>query len=177
MKIKSDNAWKMLITLPGTEKILVNVDPLLTIDVLTQLWPTGGPWQKFPSILFPLPPNPGSSAIATGGRGAMILTGLHWAHPRPVGGASSQVPHAKLRPVGQSGMFCVAMVGKFAPPFSAPEGAVSLQPHRNCEAVSPHPQGARSFQVKSNSGVTGQNSCSSGRPWPGGQGCQALGLT
>lgn len=37
MKIKSDNAWKMLITLPGTEKILVNVDPLLTIDVLTQL--------------------------------------------------------------------------------------------------------------------------------------------
>lgn len=94
MKIKSDNAWKMLIPLPGTEKILVNVDPLLTIDVLTQLWPTGGPRQKSPSILFPIPPNPGSNAIATGGRGAMILTGLHWAHARPVGGDSSQVPHA-----------------------------------------------------------------------------------
>lgn len=68
IRLKSDNAYKMLIPLPGTEEIVIKVDLLLNIDFLAQCWLIVGPQQKFPSSLFPITPNPGGTAMATGGR-------------------------------------------------------------------------------------------------------------
>lgn len=38
IRLKSDNAYKMLIPLPGTEEIVIKVDLLLNIDFLAQCW-------------------------------------------------------------------------------------------------------------------------------------------
>lgn len=68
MKIRSDNAYKILSPLPGTENVLVNVDLLflLNIDFLAQCRLIASPQQKFPSFLFPSTPNPGGDIIAAG---------------------------------------------------------------------------------------------------------------
>lgn len=69
MKIRSENAYKILLARPETETVLVNADVLflLNIDFLAQCRLIASPQQKFPSFFFPNAPNPGGDTIATGG--------------------------------------------------------------------------------------------------------------
>lgn len=104
MKIKPSNGYKMLIPGPGTEKVLVNVNLLssLNIDFLAQCWLIASAEGSFLS----LPHHPKPTRHHHGHRwwdNYLIPTWSHLAHPGPVGGGCLQnCPHLPRPPVPPS---------------------------------------------------------------------------
>lgn len=140
MKIKPDNGYKMLISVPGKEKVLVDVDVLssLNTDFLAQLWLIAGPQRRFFPFSSPSPQTQEAllwpQVVGQLFDPHLVSFGSSWARryelftklptPAQVSCAARFLTNCS-RPVWVSSVF--GRLGSLSGPrFPAPGGAVSL---------------------------------------------------